>query len=392
MRITDVVPLVMGTSWRNLIFLKVLTDEGLIGIGEATLHNREEGVLGYLEGAKRRHIVGSDPFNIEDLWMRMYRNDFWRHGDIALTVLSGVEIACWDILGKAVGRPVWQLLGGRCHETLPAYANGWYTVARDPAEFAAAAKKVTAQGYKALKVDPFGAGLYELSQAEKRRSIELVEAVRGAVGDDVEIFIEAHGRFGVRTAIDMARALEPFHPGWFEEPVPPENMDALKAAYDRINIPVATGERFYTRYDYHRLFQVPRCDIIQPDVIHCGGLLETKKIAAMADANYVTVAPHNSEGPVTTAATLHLNVTLTNFKIQENFDDFVEPWVKQAVPGAPECRNGYFEPPTAPGLGIRLNEDLIKEHPYKPGFFNLFAEDWQRRQFLGNQPNGSERV
>mgnify|MGYP001579508149 CR=1 FL=1 len=151
MRITAVEPWVLGTSWRNLVFIKVKTDEGLTGIGECTLQNREEGILGYLQGAARRHVVGSDPFNIEDLWLRMYRNDFWRDGVIATTVLSGIEIACWDIVGKAVGQPVWRILGGRCHEKIKAYANAWYTVERKPEEFAKRGEEEARRHLDAIK-------------------------------------------------------------------------------------------------------------------------------------------------------------------------------------------------------------------------------------------------
>lgn len=381
MKISNVTPLVLGTSWRNLIFLKVETDEGVVGYGEATLHNKEEGVLGYLEGAKRRHILGSDPFNIEDLWMRMYRDEFWRGGIISLTVMSGIEIACWDIIGKTVNLPIYKLLGGQCRDKLKAYANGWYTVERDPGVFAERVKTVIDKGYKALKLDPFGAGRYELDRKEKMLSIELVEAVRDAVGDDVEIMIEAHGRFSAQTALEMAKALEPFDPAWFEEPVPPENLEVMKKAAAKIDIPVATGERIFTRYGYRDLLEAQVADVIQPDIIHAGGILEMKKIAAMADANYVTVAPHNSQGPVCTTASVHFDFTITNFKIQEIFDDFQEPYLFDAVVGSPRVRDGFITPPEGPGLGIELNEDVIKEHPLQEGFFNLFATDWHMRQF-----------
>ena len=227
MKITAVEPVVLGTSWRNLIFLKVKTDEGLVGIGEATLQNREEGVLGYLQGAVRRHVLGSDPFNIEDLWLRMYRNDFWRAGVIATTVMSGIEIACWDIIGKALGQPVWRLLGGRCHDRVKAYANAWYTVERKPEEFARRVQVVLDKGYRALKVDPFGPGALELSREEKVRSVELIAAIREAIGPEVEIFVEMHGRFSAATAIELARLLEPYRPGWIEEPCPPEDIPSL---------------------------------------------------------------------------------------------------------------------------------------------------------------------
>jgi galactonate dehydratase len=380
-KITAVEPVVLGTSWRNLIFLKVKTDDGLVGIGECTLQNREEGVLGYLQGAVRRHVIGSDPFNIEDLWLRMYRNEFWRGGVIATTVMSGVEIACWDIIGKALGQPVWRILGGRCHEKIKAYANAWYTVERQPEEFARRVKVVLEKGYKALKVDPFGPGALELARAEKVRSVELVAAIREAVGPEVEIFVEMHGRFSAATAIELARMLEPYRPGWIEEPCPPEDIPSLKKVAEHVTIPVATGERYFTRYGFREVLESGAPDIIQADVTHAGGILEMKKIAAMADVRSMLMAPHNSNGPVCTAASVHFDFCTTNVKVQECFDDFSETWVVEAVPGTPRPRDGFFYPPEKPGLGVELNEELIKEHPYKEGFFNLFAEDWHRRQF-----------
>ena len=382
MKIIDVIPLVMGTSWRNLIFIKVLTDEGVYGISEATIQNREEGVLGYLEGAKRRHIIGSDPFDIEDLWLRMYRNDFWRGGDIAATVMSAIEIACWDIVGKVTEQPVYKLMGGKCRDKIKAYANGWYKVERTPEAFAEQVKEVIKKGYKALKVDPFGAGHYELSREEKLRSISLIEAIRGTVGDDFEIFVEAHGRFSPQTAIEIARELEPFKPGWYEEPVPPENIPALKKVSDRINIPIATGERFFTKFGFREVLEANATDIIQPDLLHTGGLLEGKKIAAMADCHYINVAPHNSNGPVCTALSLHFATCTTNFKIQEVFDDFQEPFVIEAVKNLPRVKDGYFDLPPGPGLGIDLDEDVIAAHPYKEGHFNLWDANWHKRQYV----------
>ncbi len=381
MKITAVEPLVLGASWRNLIFLKVKTDEGLVGIGECTLQNREEGVLGYLQGAVRRHVIGSDPFNIEDLWMRMYRNEFWRNGPISTTVISGIEIACWDIVGKACGQPVWKILGGRCHEKVKAYANAWYTVERRPEEFAQQVKVVLAKGYKALKVDPFGPGSLELSREEKVRSVELVAAIREAVGPEVEIFIEMHGRFSAATAIELARMLEPSRPGWIEEPCPPEDIPSLRKVADQVRIPVATGERYFTRYGFREVIESSAPDIIQADPIHAGGILEMKKIAALADIRSMLMAPHNSNGPVCTAACVHFDFCTTNVKVQECFDDFSESWVVEAVPGTPRPRDGYFYPPEKPGLGVELNEELIKEHPYKEGFFNMWESNWHRRQF-----------
>jgi galactonate dehydratase len=381
MRITSVDIHTMGTSWRNLIFVKVNTDEGLYGVGEATIQNREEGVLAYLAAAVRRFVVGSDPFDIEQLWLRMYRDDYWRGGVIQTTAMSAIEIACWDIVGKAAGLPIYKLLGGRAHDRIKCYANGWYTVERTPEEFARLAKETVARGFKALKVDPFGAGFYELNRDERIRSVELVEAIRDAVGPDVEIFIEGHGRFSPQSAVEIARDLEPFRPGWFEEPVPPENLAALQEVKQRVSVPIATGERMFTRFAFPELLERRCADIIQPDVIHAGGILEMKKIAAMADAYYRVMAPHNANSPLCTMASLHFGFSTTNFKIQETFDDFTDEWVWAALPGAPRQRDGFYEPPTAPGLGIDLNLDVIAEHPFCEGFFNLFAEDWHKRQF-----------
>jgi galactonate dehydratase len=385
MKITRLTPLVLGTPWRNLTFLKVETDEGLVGVSEGRNVNRTEALLGYLQGAAKRHVLGSDPFRIEDLVHRMFVEDYARVEDISGMGIALVEIACWDIVGKALGRPVYQLLGGAVRDRIKAYANGWYTVDRTPEAFHEAARKVVARGYRALKVDPFGAGFYELEAAELRRSVALVEAIRDAVGPDVEILIEMHGRFSPATAVTVARELEPFKPSWVEEPVPPDNFEALAKAASKIRIPVATGERIHTRHEVRRLLELGAVDVLQTDITESCGLLEGKKIAAMADASYVTFAPHNVGGPVSTAACLHLDASTTNFKIQEHFNDFVDAWVKQAAsgPGYPEVKDGYFPLPGGPGLGVTLNEDFIREHPMKPEGFNLFRENWHRRQNAG---------
>ncbi len=381
MKITDVITLVMGTSWRNLTFVKVETDEGLTGISEVRMNNRTDALVAYIDGAKRRHVIGSDPFNTEDLYQRMFRDDYGRAGEIVATGISVIEIACWDIIGKALNQPVYRLLGGACRDKIKAYANGWYRVERTPEEFHAAAKKVLEKGYKALKFDPFGAGYYELSYQEKLKSVSLVEAVRDAVGPDVEILVEMHGRFSPYTAIEIAAELEQYKPSWVEEPVPPDNIAALAKASDSINIPVATGERLHNKYEYRELINLQAADILQPDITQTGGFLETKKIAAMGDMCYMTVAPHNVGGPVSTATALHFAACTTNFKIQEHFNDFSEAWVKEAATGCPEVIDGYFSLPNGPGLGMELNEDLIAQHPYREGSFNLWEDDWHKREY-----------
>jgi galactonate dehydratase len=381
MKITDVKTLVMGTSWRNLTFVKVETDEGLTGVSEVRMNNRTDALVAYIDGAKRRHVIGSDPFNTEDLYQRLFRDDYGRAGEIVATGISVIEIACWDIIGKALNQPVYRLLGGACRDKIKAYANGWYRVERSTEEFHAAAKRVLEKGYRALKFDPFGAGYYELSYEEKLKSVGLVEAVRDAVGPDVEILVEMHGRFSPYMAIEISAELEKFQPSWVEEPVPPDNIAALAKASDKINLPVATGERLHNKYEYRELINLQAADILQPDITQTGGFLETKKIAAMGDMCYMTVAPHNVGGPVSTATALHFAACTTNFKIQEHFNDFSEAWVKEAATGCPEVVDGYFSLPNGPGLGMELNEDLIAEHPYREGSFNLFENDWHKREY-----------
>ncbi len=382
MKITKVTPMILGTKWRNLTFVKVETDEGLYGVGEARVLNRTDAVLGYLSEAAPRYVLGTDPFEIEKLVQRMFREDFGRAGEIIMTATALIEIACWDIMGKALNQPVYRLLGGAVRPRIKAYANGWYTVERTPGEFHEAAKGVIEKGYRALKFDPFGAGFYELDRAEKNRVISLVEAVRAAVGPDVEILIEMHGRFNPVTAVEMTTELARFKPSWVEEPVPPENLAALKKASDAIaplGVPIATGERMHTMYEFRELFELQAADIIQPDITHFGGILNTKKLAAWAEAYYMLIAPHNVGGPVSTAAALHLAACTTNFKIQEHFNDFADAFVKEAAPGLPEVVDGYFALPSGPGLGVTLDEDLIAAHPRQKVHFNLFADDWHKR-------------
>jgi galactonate dehydratase len=380
MRIADVKIYVMGSSWRNFVLARLRTDDGLEGIGEARPVNREEAVAAYLETAAHRYVIGSDPFNVEDLLLRVTRNDYEVPGAVEMTALAIVEMACWDLIGKAVGQPVYRLLGGACRDKIKAYANGWYQVARTPEEFAAAARRVVARGYRAMKFDPFGAGAGELERHEHLRSVALVEAVRDAVGPEVELFVEMHGRFTASQATALARDLERFAPGWIEEPVPPDQPGALARVAAHTTIPIATGERLHTRTAFRDLLAENVTDVLQPDLTHCAGLLETKKIAAMAEAYGRVVAPHNVSGPVGTAAVLHLAACIPNLKIQEYFNDFTEPFVNETASGLPQVTDGYFCLPTGPGLGVTLNEDVVEAHPYRRQHFNLFAEDWQRRQ------------
>jgi galactonate dehydratase len=378
-RITRLTTHVVGTPWRNLTHVQVHTDEGLTGVGEARMLGHTNALLGYLSEAEHNHIAGSDPFDIEDLVRRMKYGDYGRAGEIVMSGIACVEMACWDIVGKALGQPVWRLLGGKVRDRIKAYANGWYTVERTPEAFHAAARKVVERGYRALKLDPFGSGRFELDRAETLRSIALVEAVRDAVGPDVELLIEMHGRFSPATAIRLAALLAPYHPEWIEEPCPPENPKAMAKVAAHTTLPIATGERIHVRIEFRELFELQAVDIIQPDISHIGGIAETRKLAATAETHYVLVAPHNVGGPVLTAANLHLAACTHNFKIQEHFNDFADAAIKKVAPGLPEVVDGYFALPTAPGLGVELDVDACAEFPQQQAKFDLFAEDWHLR-------------
>jgi galactonate dehydratase len=380
MKITGLRTYVLGTAWRNLTIVEVRTDDGLTGLGEVRMLNHTDALIGFLNEALPNHILGTDPFDVESLVHRIMRLDYARAGEIAMSALATVEIACWDIKGKALGLPVYKLLGGAVRDRIKAYANGWYKVERTPEEFHAAARKVIDRGYRALKLDPFGAGMFELDANETARSIGLVEAVRDAVGPDAEILIEMHGRFSAATAIRVAGLLAPFGPSWIEEPVPPENLKALAKVAAHTEIPIATGERMHTRYDYRELFELQAADILQTDITHSGGLLEAKKLAGTAETHYLLMAPHNVGGPISTAANVHLAASTINFKLQEHFNDFADPFVKDCEPGLPEVVDGYFPLPDAPGLGVTLNHAALAEHPRQAVNFNLFADGWQHRQ------------
>ncbi len=380
MKIVDVKTHVVSTPWRNLAFVRVITDTGLEGVGEVRMMNHTDALLGYLDEAVPNHVLGHDPTNIEGLVYRLYRDDYMRPGQIQMSAIAAIEVACWDIYGKSLDQPVYKLLGGAVRQKIKAYANGWYRVERTPEEFHRAAAVVVERGYTALKLDPFGAGYLELDLGEKRRAIELVEAVRDAIGPDAELMIEMHGRLNRATAIEVAGLLEPFNPSWIEEPVPPENLRVLRDVTERVSIPVATGERLHSRHEFRELFELRACDIIQPDIMHAGGLLEVKKIAAWAEAYYILVAPHNVGGPVATAAALHFAASTPNFKIQEHFNDFADEAVKKLAPGNPEVVQGHFALPSGPGLGVELDLEALEHHPRRKVFFDLYAENWHLRQ------------
>jgi len=364
MKVTDIKTFAVDCFRTNWVFVKVYTDEGIDGVGEATLEYKEKALIGAVEHI-RDYLVGKDPRQIERHWHDIYRNAYWRGGAVLMSALSAVETALWDILGKSLGVPVYQLLGGRANDKVRIYVNGWFAGAKKPEEFAACAKSAMERGVTALKWDPFGKAYLTLSNAELDNALACVAAVREAVGNRVDLLIEGHGRFDVPTGIRIAQELEQFRPMWFEEPVPPDNLEALKAVRDKSPVPISAGERLYTMKDYKDLFEMRAADYIQPDISHAGGIMELKKIAAVADTYYIPFAPHNPSGPVANAATLQLAACCPNFNILEiMYSDVV--WRADVTDESLHYENGYITIPDKPGLGIELNEEACLAHPYQP--------------------------
>ncbi len=376
MKITSVETFLTNAGLRNYLFIRLTTDTGINGVGEASLEWQEKTVHTLIDEWVAERILGVDPFDIETVIGGMIR-DQYQGGSTVMTAISGVEIAFWDIIGKTCGQPVYKLLGGRCHERLEAYANGWYGGARTPEEYAEAARNAVNRGYNALKFDPFGTAWKEMSRHEMDETESLVATVRDAVGDNIELMIEVHGRLSVGSAIEMGRRLEKYRPAWYEEPVSPNSLDLLTEVKKALPFPIAAGERLYTLEDFYRFTAMRAADIVQMDPAHCGGLLVTKKIAAMAEAQDIKVSPHCSIGPVALCAALHVDWSTPNVMIQENFGDYDIPWRHDLVFGWNPVKKGEYALPEKPGLGIELNTALCAKHPYKKNSFpSLWDERW----------------
>lgn len=372
MKITDLRVFHTQGAHSNWAFVKLYTDSGLTGVGEASLERFDEVVVKALESFKD-FLVGKDPFQIEYIWNALYKGTFWHGQLIILCALSAVEQALWDIKGKALGVPIYELLGGKLRDRVRAYANAWafqhvvteLTAEDTPESIAQNAQKMVAQGFTAMKWDPFRKGGQVIPKSEEEFAIACVKTVREAVGPSIDLLIECHGRFNMWSAIRMAQKLEPFDPFFYEEPVPPDNIDAMAEVQRAINLPIATGERLYTRWDFRMLLEKQAARIIQPDVCHVGGILELKKIAAMAETYYISVQPHNSNGPISTLASLHLDASIPNCIFQEFFFPYLELY-NEMLTEPIKCQNGYLEIPTSPGLGSDLNEEFILKRPPVP--------------------------
>ena len=372
MRIESIRTVVVNAQMRNWVFVKVETDEpGLHGWGEASLEWKTRAVVGAVEDLAPM-LIGEDPTRIEHLYQKMYRQSFWRGGVIGLSAISGIEQALWDILGKWLNQPVYKLLGGRVRDRVRMYTHlgggdmksVYEAQGDDVSRMVDLALQVVAQGYSAVKVLLTPPTESLSTNAEYRHAETRMAALRSALGADIDIMVDCHGRHFPANALEFCRILAPYRPYFIEEPVPPENVDAMVEVRRGSPVPIATGERRVTRFEFREIFEKQACHVIQPDLCHCGGISEAKKIAAMAETYYMGVAPHNPLGPVANAAALHFALSTPNFLIQEDMLSDV-PWRWDVVHHDLKTENGYWLPCDRPGLGVEVNEEAAAKHPFQ---------------------------
>lgn len=365
-----------GEGGRYFVFVKLTTDDGLEGVGEVYCVPFHPTVVSrMIEDQCSRHVIGADPFKIETLWRKIYASGFTQHPDLSLgAVLSGIEMACWDIVGKAVDKPVYSLLGGRVHDRLRAYTylypepGDGTDVYTDPELGAQRAADYAAQGFTAVKFDPVGPYTAfdprQLSLEALDRAECYTRRVREAVGSSADILIGTHGQMTPSSAVRLARRLEPYDPLWFEEPTPPENPEQMAQVARATSIPIATGERLNSKYEYARVLNLEAAAILQPNLARCGGILEGKKIASMAEAYYAQLAPHLYCGPIAGAANIQLATCTPNFLVLESIKQwggFYAELLNKPI----QFDEGFVIPPEGPGLGVELNEAVALAHPYE---------------------------
>ncbi len=385
MRITNIRTVVAGNPWKNWVFALVDTDEGITGLGEGSLNGFGATVEAAIHELSPL-VVGADPTRIEWIGRRMQRDLYSDGGQIHRAAQAAIEIACWDILGQSLGVPIWAMLGGKVRDRVRTYANGWYRTDRTPEAFAANARDAVGRGFNALKFDPFGTAWRQMDHREFDLSMDLVAAVRDAVGPDVDILIEGHSRFGVAQAIAVAERLAAFNPMWFEEPVRHDRIGAVGEVALRSPVPIATGESFHTLGEFAELASRAPIAYWQPEPAHLGGILPTKAVFGLVEAFDSVVAPHQAGGPVATAVCLHLAACSATHYIQEFFDPFNEPWERDIVSWSPElAADGTVPIPTGPGLGLKLDLEQVARYPAGPQhYLPIFDDGWERRRDLAS--------
>jgi len=377
MKVTRAQVYLASVDGRHPVIVRLWTDEGICGLGEAALAYGvgASGAAAMIKDLAERFVLGRNPFQVEAIWSDMYDHTFWAKGGgpIIFAAISAIETALWDIKGRALGVPVYELLGGSYRDSVRVYANGWSFRAVKPADVARAAEKVVRDGYDAIKFYPLATpienhpnGIFahvsrrEIDRSFENLAVERVRAVRDAVGPDVDIMVDMSGELTTDAIIRLGKRLEEFDLFFLEEPVDAFDVDAMKIVAEKLDVPIAAGERLYTRYGFRRLFELRAAAIVQPDIGTAGGLMETKKIAAMAETYNMRVQPHLCAGPVATAAALQLDACIPNLLIQELYPYRVpEHFGLVDQPLEPQVRNGRVAIPNRPGLGVDLVEERV---------------------------------
>lgn len=354
MKITGVRIYKYWVHWRNWVFVRLDTDEGLYGWGEASLHGSVESVEAAINELVQS-LVGKDPAGVEAHWQRLYHAWRWRGGPILMTAIAALDCALWDIEGKRLGVPIYRLFGGPLRERVRAYASHWLGGVRTPEQAAEGAREAVRRGFTAFKWTPFtGDALRANERGAIARAVELMAAAREAAGEQVEIAVECAEYLTHRTAVLAAQALAPYRPLWFEEPLPFENPKAMAQLKRELPVPLATGERLCSRWEYRELIEAGGADVLQPDLIHAGGITEVRRIAHLADTYYLPIAPHNSSGPIANLISVHLAASIPNFLILEEIEPETE--IRDAICTHPlKLDQGSFPLPTQPGIGTDLD-------------------------------------
>jgi len=379
MRITDIETFFVKVAphVRIWLFVKVSTDAGVHGWGEGTLEGKEQVVAAAIHGYAEQHgIIGMDPRQIERIWQVQYRHGFWRGGVVLNSAISAIDQALWDIKGKLAGMPVYELLGGAVRDRIRMYTH--VAIGLPTEQTAEDVRRLADAGWAALKAASF-APIQENYEADAVRiAVERIAAIRAVVGDRIELFVDNHGRTRASVACRMLDALAPYNLAWFEEPVTPEDLDGQRQvmAHPK-NTDIATGERLFSPWEFRDIIEGKLADIVQPDICHAGGITALKKIAAMAEAHHIQVAPHNPQGPIATAANIHLAAAIPNFRILEFANQLHLPgWAevqREALPLTP----GWAELPSGPGLGVELDEDALAKYATEPAAYypGVYEED-----------------
>jgi galactonate dehydratase len=376
-KITEVQVYLVSVGGRHPVLARVLTAEGVSGVGEAAIAygTGATAAAGMVKDLAQEFFLGKDPFAIEALWSEMYDHTFWSKGGgpIIFAGISALEQALWDIKGKCLGVPVYEMLGGKMRDQVRVYANGWSFRCRKPADFAREAERVVKDGYTALKFYPLASPEMDVAghirhvsrrsvdRAAEERAVASVKAVRHAVGPEIDIMLDVSAELTTDAIIRLGQKMQEWDISFFEEPVDPFDVEALKKVSEQVKMPIAVGERLYTRYGFRRIMELHAADVIQPDIGNTGGIMEAKKIAAMAEAYNMRIAPHNCASPLSTAASLQLDACIANFLIQEVYPYRI-PEHFQLVDHAPELeiRNGLMPIPDRPGLGVELVEERVR--------------------------------